>query len=216
MKNHLFAITLLLITGVVSFGQDDYKRAEFFAGYSNGQNDNSNFRYNDNGGFRDIGPPSFHGFNVAGVYNVSRYIGFKGDFSGTYNRNTFNFPVIQAGGTATVSGENRNSLYNLVGGVQFKDNSDEKRIKPFAHGMVGVAFARTDSTGSCAPSNLCTGIFVPGNNRDHGFAGIVGGGLDIKLNDRIDIRAVQVDYNPIRFHDAMDHNIRLGVGIVFK
>ncbi|MEJ7622718.1 MAG: hypothetical protein WKF34_01875 [Pyrinomonadaceae bacterium] len=216
MKKNIFAILLITLSGLVAFGQDDYKKAEFFVGYSNGQVDNSNFRYNDSGSFRDIGPPSFHGFNVAGVYNFSRYIGLKGDVSGTYNSNEFSFPIIQAGGTATVAGKNRNSLYNVVGGVQIKDNSDDRRFKPFAHGMVGAGFARRDTDASCAPTALCSGIFLPTRNRDTGFAGVVGGGIDVKVSDRIDLRAFQIDYNPIRFSDVLDHNVRISVGIVFK
>jgi hypothetical protein len=48
------------------------------------------------------------------------------------------------------------------------------------------------------------------------FAGAFGGGLDIKLNDHIDFRAVQVDYNPIKFSSGTQHNVRLGIGFVFK
>jgi len=43
-----------------------------------------------------------------------------------------------------------------------------------------------------------------------------GGGLDIRLNDRLDIRAVQVDWNPIRSGGVTTNNLRFGVGIVIK
>lgn len=69
---------------------------------------------------------------------------------------------------------------------------------------------------------------------DAGFAAAFGGGLDVRLNDRIDIRVIQIDYNPMRF-DFSDfgaigvpgtptplgdpkrtlHNFRIGIGIVF-
>ena len=43
----------------------------------------------------------------------------------------------------------------------------------------------------------------------------VGGGLDIKINEKIDLRAIQVDYAPI-FSGFLQNNIRFGVGLVFK
>jgi hypothetical protein len=48
-----------------------------------------------------------------------------------------------------------------------------------------------------------------------GFGGAFGGGLDIKINDRIDFRAIQVDYNPVYTNRSFDNNVRIGVGIVF-
>ncbi len=70
---------------------------------------------------------------------------------------------------------------------------------------------------------------------DSGFAAAIGGGLDIHLSKRVDVRAIQVDYNPMRF-DFTDfgavgipgtptplgepkrtlHNFRIGIGIVFR
>ncbi|MFN2501607.1 MAG: hypothetical protein ABR530_06310 [Pyrinomonadaceae bacterium] len=41
-------------------------------------------------------------------------------------------------------------------------------------------------------------------------------GVDIKLNDRFDLRAFQLDYNPVNLETDMIHNLRLGVGIVIK
>jgi opacity protein-like surface antigen len=69
---------------------------------------------------------------------------------------------------------------------------------------------------------------------DAGFTAAIGGGLDIRLSDRVAIRAIQVDYNPMKF-DFSDfgttgipgtptftgdqkrtlHNFRIGIGIVF-
>ena len=68
-----------------------------------------------------------------------------------------------------------------------------------------------------------------------GFAAAIGGGLDIRLTPRIDLRAIQIDYNPMRF-DFSDfgavgipgtptplgeprrtlHNFRIGIGIVIR
>jgi hypothetical protein len=54
------------------------------------------------------------------------------------------------------------------------------------------------------------------NDSETGFAGAFGGGLDIKLSNRVDFRAIQVDYNPIKFDSGTQNNVRFGVGFVFK
>ena len=91
------------------------------------------------------------------------------------------------------------STFQVSGGVQFKDNrkKDEKRVKPFGHVMAG--FGNQSGYGD-------------------GVSVIVGGGIDIKVNNRIDIRAIQYDFNPIfitRTNGIITNN-RISAGIVFK
>lgn len=107
-----------------------------------------------------------------------------------------------------------------------KDNSTDATIKPFAHVLVGVG--RTSADLSEFDNRL-------EDFNDAGFAAAVGGGLDIRLSSRIDLRAIQIDYNPMRF-DFTDfgtigipgtpalqgdlkrtlNNFRFGVGIVIR
>jgi hypothetical protein len=80
--------------------------------------------------------------------------------------------------------------------------------------MVGLGHVRTKvSDVQCTPVTLCP--IINESFSDNGLAGVIGGGLDIKVNNSIQIRAIQVDYNPIRIGGQTDHNIRLGAGIVF-
>lgn len=212
----LFSITVLSAVFAVAQAVDDHKKGEFYVGYSNGQVDTGL----DSGStaadfFRDR--QSFHGFNVSGVYNFSRYFGVKGDVSGTYNSSRFTGNIDAGGSITTISFDTDSSLYNFLGGVQVKDNSRSGRFKPFAHVLVGAAHARAKfSDFTCAPGNLCTAVVVPDESASGtGFAGAFGGGLDIRLNDRIQIRAFQVDYNPVRIEGSTQHNARFGAGIVF-
>jgi len=211
MKKAIFLFSIAALTAVFVSAQavDDYKKGEFYVGYSNGQVDTGL----DSGStaadfFRDR--QTFHGFEASGG-------GVKGDISGTYNGSRFtgNFDV--GGSPATVSFDTDSSLYNFLGGVQIKDNSRSGRFKPFAHALVGAGHARTKfSDFTCAPGNLCTAIFVPDESTSGtGFAGAFGGGLDIRLNDKFQIRAFQVDYNPVRIEGNTQHNVRFGAGIVF-
>jgi hypothetical protein len=199
----------------VAQNTSDYKKTEFYVGYSNGQiergGSSGNF-FNDRS--------TFHGWEGAGVYNFSRYFGVKADVSGTYRSQDFtnNFTTLP-GGNVTISGTSKGSVYNVLGGIQVKDNSVEKRFKPFAHALIGVAHLRSSTTNfTCSPAASCTVLVPPSSaaNTDTQFAGAFGGGLDIKVNDRFDIRAIQVDYNPVFVSGGAINNVRIGVGLVIK
>ena len=211
------SISLLSVAAASAQAIDDYKKGEFFIGYSNAQVDTGLNSDTDNSVrdfFRDRA--SFNGINASGVYNVSRYVGIKGDVSGTFNTTRFSDSFVDpgTGTTYTASFKTSNSLYNVLGGVQLKDNSREGRIKPFAHAMVGLGHVRTKvSDLQCSPILACP--VLEESFSDNGFSGVFGGGLDIKVNNSIQIRAIQVDYNPIWIGGGTDHNLRLGAGIVF-
>jgi hypothetical protein len=211
MKKMFLALSLLLASGVFTSAQsDDYKKGEVFLGYSNGQVDVGDI----NGVFTDR--TTFNGFNASGVYNVSRYFGIKGDISGTYKKDDFN--VTFPGTPSTIiSGRSTSSLYNFLAGVQVKDNASGGRLKPFAHALVGAGHARVEVKDiTCTPSTTCPPTQFPTTQRETGLAGAFGGGLDVRLNDRIDLRLIQADYNPIKFDDSTTHNFRFGFGIVIK
>ena len=218
MKKVILAFCLTAISGLAAFAQttDEYKKSEFYVGYSNGQVDTGINVEGDNEieDFFDE-RETFHGFEAAGVYNFSRYVGLKGDVSGTYNNRDFSVSVPTGGGTSTFSAETKSSLYNFLGGVQIKDNASQGRLKPFAHALVGAGHARVKVSNLVCPTGTdCTGF--EDDFSETGLAGAFGGGLDVRINDKIDFRAVQVDYNPMRFDGQTQHNVRFGIGLVFK
>lgn len=215
LKKALFSFSVAILAASATFAQDDYKKGEFFVGYSNGQVDTGV----DTGDspvdfFRDR--ENFNGVNVAGVYNVSRWLGVKGDISATFNDTDISTSFTGNTGTNTISAETKNSLYNFLAGVQVKDNSNEGVIKPFAHGMVGAAHARTKFDNFACTGPDCGLIIAPSESySDTGFGAVVGGGVDFRLNNRVQIRAIQVDYNPTRIGGDWQNNLRIGAGIVF-
>ena len=194
----------------------DYKKSEFFVGYSNQQVDTGIETEEGNPAeefFRER--ESFNGFNVSGVYNVTKYVGIKGDVSGAYKNQNFSFNAPTGPTTTgTVSFETKNSVYNFLGGVQIKNNSSDARVKPFAYALGGAANARTKFRDvTCPTGSDCT--FFEDDFSETGLAGAFGGGLDIKITDKIDFRAIKVDYNPIKLDGGVTHNVRIGVGLVF-
>ena len=227
MKRATWAVLFVFLCSSLTFAQgtDDYKRFEFFAGFSHSRVDTGV----GGGGaeFADLikGRTGFNGFNASITGNVSRYVGLKFDFSGHYNSERIRGVVVPPCRNAIppclvpdrlVDFELRSSLYNFLGGLQFKDNARDARVKPFAHLLVGAAHARLDvgdvvcvqAAGFPCPAEL--------EDSETGFAGAFGGGLDVRLGDRIDFRAVQLDYNPARINGETRHNFRIGVGIVFR
>lgn len=224
--NKLFlAFCLTIISSAFAFAQSsDYKKAEGYVGYSNQQVD-SGFNADSGNGtstsnfFNDR--LRFNGFEASGVYNVRRYVGLKADFSAAYRNQDFSFATGTGTTANTINVRTSNQLYNFLGGVQFKDNSSDARVKPFAHALVGAGHGRTkfkNVTCTNTTAATCTSFVANTASTDSetGLAGAFGGGLDIKLSDRIDLRAIQVDYNPIRFNGGTDNNFRFGIGIVFK
>ena len=161
-KKAIIALSIAAVSAASAVAQaqpvDDYKKVEFFVGYSNGQVDTGV----DSGNsavdfFRDR--ENFNGVNGSGVYNFSRYLGVKGDVSATYNSKSISGDT----GGANVSFKNDNSLYNFLGGVQVKDNSNDGVFKPFGHVLVGAAHARSKFKDySCTPTTgVCPTVIAP-------------------------------------------------------
>jgi opacity protein-like surface antigen len=205
MKNTLFSILLVAVFVAFSFAQstDDYKKGEFYVGYSANV-----FNAGNIGSSRDSKSSTFNGVNVSGVYNFSKYVGVKGDFS-IHRKNltdTVGSFVVGTGPIPPpVTIKVGASVQNYLGGIQIKNNSAEGRVKPFAHALIGAAKVKARASFSgFATSESQTGL---------AFA--FGGGIDVRVNKRISLRLIQADYNPIRIDGETSNLFRIGAGIVF-
>ncbi|HEX7296683.1 MAG TPA: outer membrane beta-barrel protein [Pyrinomonadaceae bacterium] len=201
----------------VSAANSQVRRFEVFGGYSHNRVDVGpveDFDPSDDIELNDIidEREGFNGFNGSVVGNFSRYVGAKFDYS--YHQKSFGF----GGDNTTIR------LHNFLGGLQVKDNSSEGTWKPFGHALVGVGRIAADL--SEFDDRLA-------DFDDANFAAAIGGGLDVRVSPRIDVRVIQFDYNPMRF-DFSDfgavglpgtptltgdskrtlHNFRIGIGIV--
>ncbi len=179
-------------------------RGEVYVGYSG-----TVAPVSPGGGFVGGEKMVHHGAQTSVTFNVSRFVGLKGDFSAGYSDHREAFAVIGRVTTTT----RRTVIYNILGGVQFKDNESDAVVQPFGHALVGVGIYRQHFR-KCltnnAPDTFC-GTAV----KDVGLAGAFGGGLDFKVTRRAGIRLVS-DYNPMRIEGETIHNYRFGVGMVFK
>lgn len=254
-KQRLLLLALLLIacaSPAFAQGSSDYHKLEVYGGYSFGRfksNTDTNSFVDPSGQkttFTDlcsketgdeIGPNfqnyfckrrSFHGFDTSVTYNLTRYFGLKFDVTGHFKNEQFVDVFPTPGGNVTFTINTRERVYNFLGGVQLKDNSKEKRFKPFGHVLAGAARYRSrirQSVDVFPDFNFAVEDAVTS------FAMKVGGGLDLRISRRIDLRIVEFDYNPIFAGDRQfktiegplsfsstgktAHNYTIGVGIVF-
>ncbi len=201
MKRILTLATVLLICTTTAFAQsDDYKKWEFFGGYSALNFDNLGDD-TDNAAVNDLlsEKNTLRGFELAVTRNFHKYVGAKFDYSLHLREDDFSRPA----GNGTVD----TTVQNFLGGLQVKDNSEDgPRFKPFAHALFGVANQKIDVDSPQLPIVLGVSDF---HVNETSFAMAFGGGIDIKLNDRIDIRAAQIDWNIIKRGDQ-----QLGIVLV--
>ena len=212
---YIFALLLLSGLVAVASGQDqtDRDKGEVFVGYA------SHF-YVD-----DPGPPlsvTSRGVDVSGVYYIRRYIGIKGDVSiSTSPTDSHNFvPGFGNPTQASVSYSQKLNVSTFTAGIQLKD-SKQSRFRPFAHALFGAGRLENKVTNiSCTTVNNCT--YVPPNETSTGFAMLLGGGLDIKISKRVDVRALQLDISSINggknavYFRGGSIDFRFGAGFVFK
>jgi outer membrane immunogenic protein len=84
-------------------------------------------------------------------------------------------------------------------------NPEAHRIQPFAEAMMGAAHAGGGIAGTA------DGTFA--------FASTLGGGVDVPLNSKFSLRAVQVDYQLTLFKNfstGTQNNFRVGAGVVYR
>jgi hypothetical protein len=195
MRKLFMAALLIAATAPFTFAQTDYNKVDVGVLFSHvrvdtGFDDPSQNFIGDREGFNGV-----EGF-VKG--NISRYVGLKGSYS--FNRKSFDI----SDGVTTVDVDA--DIHQFLGGVEFKDNAKETKVKPFAHVMAGAAHTRAEANST----------LVSFEESETGFAGVVGGGIDFKHSDRVDLRAIQFDYNPARVGGETSHNFRIGIGLIFR
>src|SRR5438105_2624576 len=116
MRKAFIAALFIAVCASASFAQSkDYKKGEFFAGYSANEVDTQ-------GTFSSTGRDHFNGLNLEGTYNLTRYFGAQADFS--YHQKSENFTF----GTTTSTVTAR--LSQFMGGVKVQDNATESRLRP--------------------------------------------------------------------------------------
>ena len=194
----MLAVTIFLIASSASFSiaqtPGDQPKNQFFAGYSFNSADINTLTI-------DPHRTGQNGINLEYTRNVTRHFGITGDASAHFHKDTSS----TTGGTFT----RKRDQYFLLGGLQFKPGND-KRVQPFAHALFGAVLFRGFTSDIRTSGNVYT--FDDATS----FAMALGGGLDVRVRKRIDLRLIQADYAPTFFGSGRQDNFRLSVGMVFK
>ena len=204
---YLGAVVLLL--GITAWAQE-FPRFELAADYS----------------FVRFAPSSSytqgHSLNGGGgafKVNINQYVGILMDLQGYGSTtNTFNIPrntSFPGGATGTASGD----LFTYLFGPQIKVRAHG--IHPFGQLLFGAAHANVYSNifkQICQPSvGNCAFSKTPAEDA---FAMAFGGGADIPIGKRVELRPAEIDYLLTRFTNQFSNtnqnNFRYSAGLVFN
>lgn len=249
MRKFLLLLLILICPalGVEAQAQKDYHRFEVYGGFSANQVETTvkQASFNGLGGTQTfsnlcstttgdvIGPNfqdffcqrrNFNGFDAAATYNLTKFIGIKGNVSAHFRSQSYVDRFNPPGVTQTIENEER--IWQYLGGIQIKNNSTTKRAKPFAHALAG--FARYSNRQSQDLDLFPFANFLI-EDRETAFAMKLGGGIDLRAG-KLDVRVFEVNYNPIfagnrsprsiegpftvNFQGKTAHNLTVGIGLV--
>lgn len=178
----LYTLALVLLTVLMSVGQE-IPKVELAGGYS---------YVNFHPGLSVITSQNMNGGGGSFVYNVSKLFGIKADFQGYAVGTGWTQKLINAG--YPVTGSASGNLFTYMFGPQFKKHSG--KFQPFAEGLFGAGHSNGyASVLRCISGNDATSCNLSsGHGNNNAFAMEWGGGLDIALNSKVQIRPVEVDY----------------------
>jgi len=192
MARILFAtVVCVLLSATVASAQ----MPEIFVGYTNLQAEGLPNRNNPNSPFdteffRDRA--TLHGVNGSVTAYNEVGIGITGDFSWARRSRGQDF----VGGRA----DQDTDVYYVLGGPTVKFNRNH-RAQPFTRVMAGIGYTRFKAS---VETINPVGVGSTGNSFVIGgtdFAASVGGGLDVRVNDRLKVRLFQVDWAPVFLKD---------------
>jgi opacity protein-like surface antigen len=134
---------------------------------------------------------NFHGWDSSITGNVNKCFGVTADFSGQYGSER---------GTVLVKQDAHSFLFGP------RITLRHKKYSPFAYALFGAT--RFHESATIAGQKLSAS--------DTGFSSAVGVGLDVTVNDRVAIRAFQIDYFRPNFYGEAHNRDRVAVGVVFR
>jgi hypothetical protein len=195
MRKLIFLFLLIACSGLLCQAQSSGgQKNEFFAGYSYQSADINTLTI-------DPRRTSQKGVNLAYTRYVTKNLGVTTDLTAHWHRDSTGIP----GGTFS----RKRDQYSVLGGLQYKRH-DENRLQPFVHALAGISLFRGFTSRITGTGNVFTFDDVTG------FAMAFGGGLDIRVGKRVDVRLFQADYSPTHFGSGWQNNFRISFGVVFK
>ena len=134
---------------------------------------------------------NFHGWNASVTGNITKRFGVLADFSGHYGSELDGFLIDK-------------DAHSFLFGPRFALRG--KKLTPFVYALFGAT--RFHESATISGQKL--------SDSDTGFSSALGGGLDIKVNKRVAIRAFQLDYFRPNFFGEAHNRGRLAFGVVLR
>jgi opacity protein-like surface antigen len=227
MRKLFFLVLFALACAPISFAQNAERRGpEVFVGYSNLQSEGITVTDSDDPFDNDSfieDRTGLNGINASITGYITPRFGLTGEFS-FYQKGD----DVRSG---NIESEINVRRFNFMGGPTVKFRN-ESRAEPFVHALFGAANTRFEAEERTTIGSTTTTDRFEADSTD--FTMALGGGLDVRVNNRIAIRAIQIDYNPVFFRDrTLDiltptgtiradvegqraDNIRFSFGVVFR
>jgi hypothetical protein len=202
----------LLVLFAVTAGAQDFPRTEFHTLYLDAQVDGGLTRQDPSLEGRFKSRRQHRGFQVAHVTNFSRISGLKLEVSWVRDAHTV--------GTSSGEFAYRQSPLWMMAGTQIKRNRSTFPLQPYLHVMGGAVRygMHTDAEERVACAQALGVPSCPARFTDRRWtrAQVYGGGIDIRVSEKLDLRLVQVEYVPlVRFGKTL-HSMRFGAGFSFR
>ena len=211
MRKLLLLFAIVLVCAPAGFAQSDYSNWEFFVGYAHERANNGADRLdirgraiNPNGSTRRVDLISeripYNGVTTELVANVTPHVGLVTNFAATFANTDF---------VDALSGQRfraRVSRYTLLFGPRYNWRNSSPFL-PYAHALFGIARYQ---------AKFRDNDFTCPDTSDTAFAMALGGGLDIRAGNHVDVRAAQVDYLPVFFSHKREDGLRFSAGIKIK
>lgn len=198
---------LVLAAALPAQAQTEYPRVEVFGGYSY-----ASIEPGFPKSFDTFSHQNAHGWAASLSVNLHNHFGITADFAGQYGDARVPDPLILTPEPLPRPLVDFNfSAHQFLFGPRIAARTN--RVTAFGHALFGVNRSKV--------SSLALGIITIPGETETDFAMALGGGLDISIGKHVSIRAVQVDYLPVRDDGDVGNplwldNIRLQTGVVIK
>ena len=155
---------------------------------------------------------SFNGGGASLVFNATHWLGIKADFAGYSFGSGWTHKLEELGYTGTAS----TNMFTYQFGPQIKKHTG--KLQPFVQTLYGFAHSNGYAAVLRAKGSG-TYVLSDAGASTYAFAMEAGGGLDIPVSNRVQIRPVEVDYQLTRFgysaYSANQNNFKYFGGINF-
>lgn len=174
------------------------------------------------GGYSHLSSNNRHGWHASVAANLTPWLGIVTDFDGHYKTENSRLGVGNL--------ESKTRLHSFLFGPRLSLRRHQT-VTPFVHVLAGATRSKTRLRLSGAASGFADfplpELAVSSQRSD--FAVAVGGGVDVRLNDRAALRLLQIDYLRTNFYrssgrgnieaDAMlvpRNSARISTGLVLR